>query len=1005
MSLLTVGSVGVKLVPVANHFAADTRAKTRNLNADVVLKVGNTKAFQAQVDNLVKNRDTTVNVDADTAAANAQIDEAARNRDTTINVDADTGAAAAKIGAVSAAASGPGGIVTSILALGPALIPITAAVAGLGAVLTAPLAAATVGGGLFAIFAVNSISRIKKTQDQIAKLDKQLSTTTDPKKAKLLHEQIDALASTLTGATGKFVTVKQQFGEAVAGFEKKNDKAILGPLTTGMQILIDILPTLTPLIKAMGAGLNAMFTAIGKGLKSDGFGHFISVLASIAGPLFAALGPVIVNLGKGLASLVEAVTPLTGRKMTQGLIKLSEGFANIGQSKGFQKFLDYIKTQGPKVWALVKELGGAVVNLVKGLLPLAGPALGALTLFAKILSSLDPAVITAITGGILAIVAATKAWRTSQLLLNLAMNANPIGLIITGIGLLVAGVIYAYSHFKWFREGVQTAWKAIKAATKAVVDWLTKTAFPAIKTGFVAVRDSLVASWHWISDHVFSPMKTGFRAVRDYYADRIQNLKDGWSGLKTALRDGYIWISDHVFSPFKTGFKAVKDYFGDRISDAKNLWSGLRSSLRAGWTWISDHVFTPFKSGIGKIKDAFATAKDGIKLVWDKLKGIAAKPINFVIDTVYNQGIRAWWNKITDAVHLKGLNLPHVDTVKYANGTEDHRAQIAHAGAMRLWAEPETGGEAYIPLSPNKRGRSTAILSDVAQRFGYSLSQYADGGWFDNATNWLGSTWSKSWHALAGHLPNPLAALPKIGGGDLGEIVSELPKRLVSELTAKAKGGLKSLFSAGGKGEAGSLGSLGGGAGSWTGGGMGWQKMWALVHAAVPGAVLTSAFRPGAIAAGTGQPSMHSLGRAIDVGGSPLVMHQVFEWVKQHFPNSKEIIHSQEGLNQVYKGRPFLYPEPTKSMHYNHMHWGFKDGGIVSKAKLYDQGGYLPTGTTVVQNNTGKPEAVFTPEQLAKLGTGVHIENLVVQDERAAFREAEAANRRAISRANLNRVG
>jgi hypothetical protein len=49
---------------------------------------------------------------------------------------------------------------------------------------------------------------------------------------------------------------------------------------------------------------------------------------------------------------------------------------------------------------------------------------------------------------------------------------------------------------------------------------------------------------------------------------------------------------------------------------------------------------------------------------------------------------------------------------------ENHTAQIAHAGAMRLWAEPETGGEAYIPLSASKRSRSEDILDQVATRFG-----------------------------------------------------------------------------------------------------------------------------------------------------------------------------------------------------------------------------------------------------------------------------------------------
>lgn len=62
---------------------------------------------------------------------------------------------------------------------------------------------------------------------------------------------------------------------------------------------------------------------------------------------------------------------------------------------------------------------------------------------------------------------------------------------------------------------------------------------------------------------------------------------------------------------------------------------------------------------------------------------------------------------------------------------ENHVAQIAPAGAWRVWAEPETGGEAYIPLAQSKRSRSEQILAEVADRFGYQLMKaknYADGG-------------------------------------------------------------------------------------------------------------------------------------------------------------------------------------------------------------------------------------------------------------------------------------
>ena len=54
----------------------------------------------------------------------------------------------------------------------------------------------------------------------------------------------------------------------------------------------------------------------------------------------------------------------------------------------------------------------------------------------------------------------------------------------------------------------------------------------------------------------------------------------------------------------------------------------------------------------------------------------------------------------------------------FAAGAEHHIAQLAPAGSMRLWAEAETGGEAYIPLSAAKRGRSKAVIESVIHRFG-----------------------------------------------------------------------------------------------------------------------------------------------------------------------------------------------------------------------------------------------------------------------------------------------
>lgn len=67
----------------------------------------------------------------------------------------------------------------------------------------------------------------------------------------------------------------------------------------------------------------------------------------------------------------------------------------------------------------------------------------------------------------------------------------------------------------------------------------------------------------------------------------------------------------------------------------------------------------------------------------------------------------------------------------YADGKTPGQAMIQQAvpGGLFQWAEPETGGEAFIPMGANKRDRSEKILAKVADMFGLMLvEKFANGG-------------------------------------------------------------------------------------------------------------------------------------------------------------------------------------------------------------------------------------------------------------------------------------
>jgi hypothetical protein len=55
-------------------------------------------------------------------------------------------------------------------------------------------------------------------------------------------------------------------------------------------------------------------------------------------------------------------------------------------------------------------------------------------------------------------------------------------------------------------------------------------------------------------------------------------------------------------------------------------------------------------------------------------------------------------------------------------------ARIQAPGTIIQWAEPETGGEAFIPLAPSKRPRSKAIWKRTGELLGMDVSSFARGG-------------------------------------------------------------------------------------------------------------------------------------------------------------------------------------------------------------------------------------------------------------------------------------
>lgn len=191
---------------------------------------------------------------------------------------------------------------------------------------------------------------------------------------------------------------------------------------------------------------------------------------------------------------------------------------------------------------------------------------------------------------------ATKAWALAQVAINLAMRLNPIGLIITAITLLVAGIVLAYQRSTTFRNIVNAVFTSVKTvvvgATNVIrnvvaVVWpyivrVIQTAITVIRTvvttSFTVIRAVITAVWNAI------------RAV----------ITTVWRAIVTVVRT-YITIVRTVVS---TVFNAVR-------AVVSTVWNAIRGVINGAVSAVVNTI-RGINRVVGIVRDAFNQARSAV---------------------------------------------------------------------------------------------------------------------------------------------------------------------------------------------------------------------------------------------------------------------------------------------------------------------------------------------------------------------------------------------------------
>jgi hypothetical protein len=225
--------------------------------------------------------------------------------------------------------------------------------------------------------------------------------------------------------------------------------------------------------------------------------------------------------------------------------------------------------------------------------------------------------VLALGGAMLGAVVAIKAVTLAQTLLNVAMSANVIGLIVIGIAALIAAAILLAKNWDKVSAVVSAGFDKIKGAAVAVFNWIK-------------------ANWPLLVSILGGPMVAAVVAIARNWDTISDTVRGVVSAVKSALQGLLGWLT----GTFKAALGGVTHAIGavfDFIADgARDAYAAVVRNLNGLVNFIEGIV--------GKVRSAASSVAHGI-----------ASPINAVL--------RAW-----NAIEFKLPKIPAIKIGKHKIG-------------------------------------------------------------------------------------------------------------------------------------------------------------------------------------------------------------------------------------------------------------------------------------------------------------------------------------------------
>lgn len=328
-------------------------------------------------------------------------------------------------------------------------------------------------------------------------------------------------------------------------------------------------------------------------------------------------------------------------------------------------------------------------------------------------------------GAMIATTVATKAMAAAQWLLNAAMNANPIGLIIAGVVALVAGIVLLWNKCEWFRNLVMTIFNAIKTGLQAVITFF-QPVIDFVYNCFIAWAAIFFTFW----ETIFNFLKTVGTWIYENVITPVVNFA---VGLFETIKNAFIAMWEWIVGVFNTIVEFVKTVFEIWWNIFSTFWTTIFNFLSTVANWVYDNVLSPVinffsnafntiwnivQKVVDRIKSAFNAAKEAIITAFKAVKETLSNIFNTIGNIIKApiNGIIGGINKVIDKIN--GLKVP--DWVPGIGGKSPNFNRIPQLATGTNYVPEDTlamihKGEAVVPkkFNPYANGLDNSTIGNM----------------------------------------------------------------------------------------------------------------------------------------------------------------------------------------------------------------------------------------------------------------------------------------------------